>query len=168
IVIVHPSLSQEDRQPFLEKMTSLVSEPEGLLLKLDEWGQKKLAYEIKKQTRGYYVLLEYCGDGALVKELERNLRLDDRALKYMTVCIDKDADVDRLKAELEAAVQQEETAGADHQQSAAADAVQPAEGEAAEKPEAASEENQAEDSAPEGDGKDMDTEEPEDGSVQIV
>lgn len=169
IVIVHPSLSQEDRQPFLEKMTSLVSEPAGLLVKLDEWGQKKLAYEIKKQTRGYYVLLEYCGDGGLVKELERNLRLDDRALKYMTVCIDKDADVDKLKAELEAEKKkQEEAAAAADQQPVEAEAVQPPETEAVEIPQTAAAENQAQDSAPEGGGKDIETEEPEDGSVQTV
>ena len=103
IVILHPSLSQEDRQPFLDKLTGLIPEPQGLLIKLDEWGQKRLAYEIKKQTRGFYVLTEYCGDGALVRELERNLRLDDRTLKYMTVCIDQDVDREKVKAEIEAA-----------------------------------------------------------------
>jgi small subunit ribosomal protein S6 len=103
IVIAHPSLSQEERQPLFDKLTDLISDPQGLLVKVDEWGQKKLAYEIKKQTRGYYVLMEYCGDGVLVKELERNARLDDRALKYMTVCIGTDVDMDKIKAELEAA-----------------------------------------------------------------
>jgi len=107
IVILHPSLSQEDRQPFLDKVTSLIPEPQGLLIKLDEWGQKKLAYEIKKQTRGFYVLAEYCGDGALVREFERNLRLDDRALKYMTVCIDQDVNLEKVKAEIEAAKKEE-------------------------------------------------------------
>ena len=105
IVIVHPSLSQEDRQPLLEKLTNLIPEPQGLLIKLDPWGQKRLAYVIKKQTRGFYVLLEYCGDGALVKELERNIRLDDRALKYMTVCIDPEVNLEKVKAEIEAAKQ---------------------------------------------------------------
>ena len=107
IVIVHPSLSQEDRQPLLEKLTNLIPEPQGLLIKLDPWGQKRLAYVIKKQTRGFYVLLEYCGDGALVKELERNIRLDDRALKYMTVCVDPEVNLEKVKAEIEAAKQAE-------------------------------------------------------------
>jgi small subunit ribosomal protein S6 len=105
IVIVHPSLSQEDRQPFFDKLTNLIPEPQGLLIKFDQWGQRRLAYEIKKQTRGFYVLAEYCGDGALVKELERNLRLDDRALKYMTVCIDQEVNLEKVKAEVEAAKQ---------------------------------------------------------------
>jgi small subunit ribosomal protein S6 len=122
IVIAHPSLSQEERQPFFDKLTDLISDPQGLLVRVDEWGQKKLAYEIKKQTRGYYVLMEYCGDGVLVKELERNARLDDRALKYMTVCIGTDVDVDKIKAELEAAKKAEaaaEQAAAEQAQAAA-------------------------------------------------
>jgi len=107
VVIVHPSLSQEDRQPLLEKLTNLIPEPQGLLIKLDPWGQKRLAYEIKKQTRGFYILLEYCGDGAIVKELERNIRLDDRALKYMTVCIEPEVNLEKVKAAIEAAKQAE-------------------------------------------------------------
>ena len=107
-VIVNPALSQEERQSVLDKLTNLISDAQGLLVKFDEWGEKRLAYELKKETRGYYVLMEFCGDGSLVKELERNLRLDDRALKYMTVCIDKEVDPERVKAEIEAAAKEEE------------------------------------------------------------
>lgn len=107
-VIVNPALSQEERQSVLDKLTNLISDAQGLLVKFDEWGEKRLAYELKKETRGYYVLMEFCGDGSLVKELERNLRLDDRALKYMTICIDKEVDPERVKAEIEAAAKEEE------------------------------------------------------------
>jgi small subunit ribosomal protein S6 len=116
IVIAHPSLSQEDRQPFLDKLADLIPEPQGLLIKFDQWGQRRLAYEIKKQSRGFYVLIEYCGDGALVKELERNIRLDDRALKYMTVCIDQEVDLEKVKADLEAAKQEAASAAAEQEQ----------------------------------------------------
>ena len=101
IIIAHPSLSQEERQPFFDKLTNLISKGEGLLVDVNDWGQKRLAYEIKKQTRGYYVRLEYCGRGDLVREMERNIRLDDRALKYMTVCIANEIDVEEVKAEME-------------------------------------------------------------------
>ncbi|MBE9582375.1 MAG: 30S ribosomal protein S6 [Proteobacteria bacterium] len=107
-VIVNPALSQEERQSLLDKLTNLISDAQGLLVKFDEWGEKRLAYEIKKETRGYYVLTEFCGGGSLVKELERNLRLDDRALKYMTICIDQEVDPERVKAEIEAAAKEEE------------------------------------------------------------
>jgi small subunit ribosomal protein S6 len=103
VFIVNPELSEDQHQPLFDKLNGLVSEDQGMLVKLDQWGDKRLAYEIKKHTRGYYVLMDFCGDGALVKEIERNLRLDDRVLKYMTVLKDETVDLEAVKAEMEAA-----------------------------------------------------------------
>ena len=103
VFVANPTLSQEDRRPLFDKLTNLISDGQGLLVKFDDWGPRSLAYEIKKQTRGYYVLMDYCGDGALVKELERNLTLDDRLLKYMTVCTAKEVDLEAVQAEVVAA-----------------------------------------------------------------
>jgi len=103
IFIVNPDLSEEQHKPLFDKLTGLVPDGQGLFVNLDEWGHKRLAYEVKKHTRGYYVLMDFCGDGALVKEIERNLRLDDRVIKYMTVLKDKFVDPDVLTAEIEAA-----------------------------------------------------------------
>jgi len=107
VFIVNPELSEEQRQPLFDKLKGFVSEDQGMVVKFDEWGHKRLAYEIEKHTRGYYVLMEFCGDGALVKEIERNMRLDDRVLKYMTVLKEKAVDVEAVKAEIEAAKEQE-------------------------------------------------------------
>jgi small subunit ribosomal protein S6 len=93
VFIVNPELSEDQHQLLFDKLNGLVPEDQGMLVKLDEWGNKRLAYEIKKHTRGYYVLMDFCGDGALVKEIERNLRLDDRVLKYMTVLKDETVEV---------------------------------------------------------------------------
>jgi small subunit ribosomal protein S6 len=103
VFIVNPELSEDQHQLLFDKLNALVPEDQGMLVKLDEWGHKRLAYEIKKHTRGYYVLMDFCGDGALVKEIERNLRLDDRVLKYMTVLKDETVDLEAVKAEMEAA-----------------------------------------------------------------
>jgi small subunit ribosomal protein S6 len=103
VFIMNPELSEDQHQLLFDKLNGLVREDQGTLVKLDEWGHKRLAYEIKKQTRGYYVLMDFCGDGALVQEIERNLRLDDRVLKYMTVLKDEAVDLDAVKAEIEAA-----------------------------------------------------------------
>ena len=159
VVIAHPSLSQEDRQPLLDKLTDLIPEPQGLLIKLDPWGQKRLAYEIKKQTRGFYILVEYCGDGALVKELERNIRLDDRALKYMTVCIEPEVDLEKVKAEIEAAKQAEATAKTEPQSPA------PEEEKAPPTEEPPSEEAAGEKEEPEGTPQSTDEEDSTNGSV---
>jgi len=103
VFIIHPDLSQEARQPLLDKLKNLVSDGHGLFVKFEEWGHKKLSYQLDKHTGGYYTLMEFCGNGALVKELERTMRLDDRILKYMTVLLDKKVDLEALKAEIEAA-----------------------------------------------------------------
>jgi small subunit ribosomal protein S6 len=63
---------------------------------------KKLAYEIKKKPRGYYLRIDYGGEGAVVDEIERFCRIDDRVLKYMTVLQDETVDVEKIKAELAA------------------------------------------------------------------
>ena len=100
IFIVDNDLSEEDRSPTFEKLKDLIHQHSGLLVMVDEWGSKKLAYEIKKKTRGYYVRLDYCGSGILVNEIERFFRIDDRILKYMTVLLDKDVDIEAVKEEI--------------------------------------------------------------------
>ena len=100
IFIADNDLSEEDRSPIFEKLKDLIQEHDGLLVMVDEWGGKKLAYEIKKKARGYSVRLDYCGSGILVNEIERFFRIDDRILKYMTVLLDKDADIEAVKEEI--------------------------------------------------------------------
>ena len=100
IFIVDNDLSEEDRSPIFEKLKDLTQQHSGLLVMVDEWGGKKLAYEIKKKARGYYVRLDYCGSGVLVNEIERFFRIDDRILKYMTVLLDKDVDIEAVKEEI--------------------------------------------------------------------
>jgi small subunit ribosomal protein S6 len=100
IFIVDNDLPEEERFPIFEKLKDLVNQHSGFLVSVDEWGEKRLAYEIKKKVHGYYVRLDYCGSGVLVDEIERSFRIDDRILKYMTVLIDKDIDIDTIKEEI--------------------------------------------------------------------
>ena len=100
IFIIDNDLSEEGRLPILEKLKGLIRQHNGLQVMVDEWGTKRLAYEIKKKTRGYYVCLDYCGSGTLVNEIERFFRIDDHVLKYMTVLLDKDVDIESVKEEI--------------------------------------------------------------------
>lgn len=100
IFIIDNDLSEEERSPILEKLGDLIQQYNGLRVMTDEWGTKRLAYEIKKKVRGYYVCLDYCGSGPLVDEIERFFRIDDRILKYMTVVLDKDVDIENVKEEI--------------------------------------------------------------------
>ena len=150
-VIIDPDISQEQREPVLERVRELMTQQDGFLVYEDVWGERKLAYEIKKKARGYYVRFDYCGLAPLVNEIERFFRIDGRALKYMTVVLDKDVDLEKVKAEKAAAESQRETEPAPQpaaeEAEPAAAAPQP-EAEEAE-PAAAAPQPEAEESAPE-------------------
>ena len=102
IVILDPDLSKEAEGPFFDRVTDLIPQYKGELIETDDWGIRKLAYDIKKKNRGHYVRFDFCGDGALVDEMERAFRIDDRVMKYMTVLLDAEADPEAIKAEMDA------------------------------------------------------------------
>ncbi len=103
IVIFDPDLAEDDRTSLSDRIKEIIPQQEGVLIEEDVWGTKKLAYPIKKKPRGFYVRFDYCGMGAVVDELERFFRIDDRVMKYLTVQLDADADVARIQADLAAA-----------------------------------------------------------------
>ena len=103
IIITDPDLSPEQRDPVLQRVADVINQGNGYLALTDEWGARKLAYEIKKRDRGYYIRFDFCGTGAMVNEIERFFRIDDRVLKYMTVLLDKAADIEKIKEEIAAA-----------------------------------------------------------------
>lgn len=100
IFIIDPDLSEEGRAPVVERLVQLIPQQNGMLVEEDHWGARKLAYPIRKKQRGYYLRLDYCGVGALVDELERFCRIDERLLKYMTIKLAEDVDVDQIQAEM--------------------------------------------------------------------
>ena len=85
IFITYPELPEEEINGLIERYDALVKGGSGTVIKVEKWGKRKLAYEINKQTRGYYVLIDFAGGAAVVTELERNLRIGDKILKYMTI-----------------------------------------------------------------------------------
>ncbi len=105
-VILNPDLSEEQRSPVIDRISNTIAKQDGFLVKVDDWGARKLAYEIKKKSRGFYTRLDYCGGGPLVNELERFFRIDDRVLKYMTVLLEEQADLDKIKEEIAQSEQQ--------------------------------------------------------------
>jgi small subunit ribosomal protein S6 len=98
-VIIDPDLSLDQREPLISKVEELITQMDGFLVLTDDWGERKLAYDIKKKRRGYYVRFDYCGLAPLVNEIERFFRIDDRALKYMTVLLSEDPDLEKIKEE---------------------------------------------------------------------
>jgi len=112
IVIVDPDLGEEQRGVVFDKIRELIPQKGGLLVEFDEWGGRKLAYEIKKKQRGHYLRIDYCGGGDHVSEMERQFRIDDRVMKYMTILLDTEADMERIQEAMTQAEQEAEAAAA--------------------------------------------------------
>lgn len=104
--ILDPDLPDEVNAAVDEKFKSVITSNDGMLLSYTSWGKKKLAYPVKKRTRGHYVLMEYAGGAKLVAELERNMRLDERLLKFITVKLEDRFDPEKEEARKNAAAHQ--------------------------------------------------------------
>lgn len=89
IFIVHPDVAGEDYSAVLEKFKGVLTDQGAQILKVDEWGTRKLAYPIKKQTRGGYVLVAYEANPEVIAEFERRLRIDEAIMKFQTVYLEK-------------------------------------------------------------------------------
>jgi small subunit ribosomal protein S6 len=103
LYLINPELGEEDCKGVIDKFKSLIEKNNGVVIKLDEWGKKTLAYPVKKFDKGYYVLLQYCGETGLLTELHRGFNLDDKILKYQTIKLSNHADPETLKAKTEPA-----------------------------------------------------------------
>ncbi len=103
IYIVQPDLGDEDIKSLSEKVQDVISSLKGECYRLEDWGMRKLAYPLKKQARGRYFYLNFEGSPALIAELERRLRLDDKVLRYQSVKLDKDVVAPPAAAEKPAA-----------------------------------------------------------------
>ena len=100
VFISDPDLSGQSRSDLFDKVRNIIAKSKGIILDFEEWGNKRLAYEIKKKLRGHYVCITYGGTGELVKELERNFRLTDDILKFMTLNLSDDTTVQALEKEM--------------------------------------------------------------------
>ncbi|RJR39743.1 MAG: 30S ribosomal protein S6 [Deltaproteobacteria bacterium] len=103
--VVHGDLPDEEVKSAVDKFSRIISTAGGTLVGLDDWGRRKLAYRIKGTTRGYYVLADFAGTSATVKELERNYRIDDRIIRYHTVVKADKINLEALQAEIAARAQ---------------------------------------------------------------
>lgn len=103
VAIVDPDVSENERILLFDRIKEIILQKNGALIELDDWGIKRLAYEIRKKIRGYYIRLDYCGTGLVVDELERFFRINDHFLKFMTIMLSENADVEKIKEEIAAA-----------------------------------------------------------------
>ncbi len=95
IFIINPNLSDDETNATIKKMQDVVSKQGGEMTKFEDWGKKKLAYEVKKQKRGHYGFFQFKGTPAAINELERTYKLTDAVIKFLSVKLEKEL---RVKA----------------------------------------------------------------------
>jgi small subunit ribosomal protein S6 len=137
IVIFNASLPDEEIETATTRIKDLIASEQGEVLKVDPWGRRKLAYEINKQTRGFYTLLLFRAPSPIVRKLEELYKVYDPVFKYMIVKLEKkqmeaalkalaeaeakaaEADVEQAPADVEQAPSDVEQAPADVEQAPA-------------------------------------------------
>ena len=104
--VVNGDLPDEEVKATIDKFTKVIAGQGGTLVGVEEWGRRKLAYKIEGTLRGFYVLADFAGMPAAVKELERNYRIDDRVIRYLTIKKSDHVDLAALEAEIAAKAQE--------------------------------------------------------------
>lgn len=88
--IVDPEAGEEKIAEINKSVGELIEKEGGKVVRLDDIGRRRLAYEINKKTEGHYVLFEIEGSGSEIAELERRMRVNDLIIRYLTVRVDED------------------------------------------------------------------------------
>ena len=92
IFLVRPDLAEDLVDKIVERMRGIVNREGGKVIKVENWGKKKTAYEVHKHLRAIYLRFLYLGTTKMVAEFERNLRMTDDVLKYQSVKIAENVD----------------------------------------------------------------------------
>ena len=87
IMILVPEIEEKRKEEIFERIRKVIMEysTEDEEIKIEELGMKKLAYDIKKNNEGYYVVFNFSCKPECIKELERNYRIIDEVMKFLTI-----------------------------------------------------------------------------------
>ncbi|NLB43162.1 MAG: 30S ribosomal protein S6 [Clostridiales bacterium] len=89
IYIIRPTVEEEGIKALIERFSNLIQQEGGQIENVDEWGKRRLAYPIDDLNEGYYVLVNFSAGPDLPEELERNYKIRDDILRYITIRLDE-------------------------------------------------------------------------------
>jgi small subunit ribosomal protein S6 len=90
LFIADPNLGDTEVDALTEQVQGFVEKDGGRVERVEKWGKKRLAYEVRGHREGYYVLIVVEGTGPLVKEVERKMKVTDGVIRYLTVRVDEE------------------------------------------------------------------------------
>lgn len=88
LAVVLKSSEDENYKEELEKIQSLITRFDGVIDKVDEWGKRRLAYEINKHNEGFYCFITFLSEPGVPKEVESRLRITENVLRYLVIRVD--------------------------------------------------------------------------------
>ena len=89
VIIARQDISSQQVETLTETASAFITDGGGNVAKVEQWGLRNLAYKIKKNRKGHYVLLNIDAPADAMKEMERNLRLNEDVLRHMTIKVDE-------------------------------------------------------------------------------
>jgi len=88
IFIVHPEVTGDDLTAIIDKYKTILADQGANVLKAENWGTRTLAYTVKKQAKGCYLLFIFDAEPTVISEFERRMRIDDKVIKFQTVYLE--------------------------------------------------------------------------------
>jgi small subunit ribosomal protein S6 len=101
IYILRPNTPNEGVAEVNSRIKGVIEGMGGKVIKIDNWGKRRLAYEVAKERKGIYLYWQYLAQPGVVEETERNLRMLDSVIRYLTVKVDEDVDVTARPSEID-------------------------------------------------------------------
>ena len=99
VIIIEPDVADDEVKALTEKFGELIKSHDGEVIKIEDWGIKKLAYLVRKRDKGRYILFDFVSGPTLINEIERQFKISENIMKYLTVKLDEDVDLEAFKGD---------------------------------------------------------------------
>ena len=96
-VITKPNTTEDQVNAIRSKVEGIIQQHSGTVGNFEDWGTRRLSYEIQKENRGRYVYFAFTGNNETVAEIERNMRINENVMRYLSVNLSKEDDLEMIK-----------------------------------------------------------------------
>ena len=96
-VIAKANVSEDQVQALRTKVESIIQAHEGQVGNFEDWGTRRLSYDIQKESRGRYLYFGFLGNTETVAELERNFRINENVVRYLSISVSEESDLELVK-----------------------------------------------------------------------